>query len=47
MNAALALPGLPADPEALMRQLKMSYARALAPKLIANRGTVYLTVFPA
>ena len=29
-------PGLPADLEALMRQLKMPYARALAPGLIAT-----------
>jgi len=31
-----AAPALPADLEALMRQLKMPYARALAPELIAT-----------
>ena len=37
MNAqAPTAPGLPADLEALMRQLKMPYARALAPELIAT-----------
>ena len=33
---ATAAPALPADLEALMRQLKMPYARALAPELIAT-----------
>jgi len=37
MNAVTAAaPALPADLEALMRQLKMLYARALAPELIAT-----------
>ena len=33
---ATAAPALPAELEALMRQLKMPYARALAPELIAT-----------
>jgi hypothetical protein len=33
---ATAPPALPAELEALMRQLKMPYARALAPELIAT-----------